>query len=333
MKKPLLKLPISGLMNSDSRAAIDAQEDILNDFNQRFVGLAGEYADNPVANSERRECCFSAFAGSKEEIDLSARYNVAMTPGIRGGVNTWEFMPGEGVTDKNKERVLINLHGMLFNVDSRMDAILESIPIASVGKVKVISVDYRVAPEHFFPAASEDVAAVYRDLLKTYKPENIGLYGCTTPSLAAQSIAWFIKEDLPVPGAIGMLGGGANRLDGDSMHIAEAISGENYFEFFDKHLTGVDGYFKNTGMNNPLIWPLEFDDVASQFPPSLMISATRDPLLSSTVHAHQKLTKLGVSAELHVWDGVEMLFNQLSITVESREAHEVVVKFFDKYLD
>lgn len=332
MKKPLLELPVSEFMSSDSKAAIKSQEVMLKEFNQCFIDLAGEDVDNPVASPDRRECCFSAFNGSKMEIDLRARYDVTMTPGNRGGVNTWEFMPCEGIEEKNKDRVLINLHGMLFNVDSRMDATLESIPIASVGKIKVISIDYRVAPEHFFPAASEDVATVYRDLLKTYKPENIGIYDSTALSLAAQSIAWFIKENLPIPGAIGMFGGGANRLDGDSMHISKAIRGQYYFELFDKYLTGVEGYFKNMDMNDPLVWPLEFNEMASQFPPSLLISATRAPLLSSIVYAHQKLTKLGVLAELHVWEGMELLFHQTPFTLESREAVDIVVQFFDKYL-
>jgi monoterpene epsilon-lactone hydrolase len=71
-------------------------------------------------------------------------------------------------------------------------------PIASIGKIKVISVDYRQAPEYAFPSASEDVATVYRELLKTYKPTNIGIYGCSAGGLlTAETIAWFQKEKLP----------------------------------------------------------------------------------------------------------------------------------------
>jgi len=62
---------------------------------------------------------------------------------------------------------------------------------------------YRQAPEFAFPAATEDIAAVYRELLKTYRPEDIGIFGCSAGgSLTAQSMAWFLKENLPLPGAI-----------------------------------------------------------------------------------------------------------------------------------
>jgi acetyl esterase/lipase len=74
-----------------------------------------------------------------------------------------------------------------------------------VGRIKVVAVDYRLGPENRFPAASEDVTNVYRELLKTYRPENIGIFGCSAGGmLSGQAIPWFLKEHLPLPGAIGV---------------------------------------------------------------------------------------------------------------------------------
>ena len=49
-----------------------------------------------------------------------------------------------------------------------------------------------MAPEYQFPTASEDVAAVYKALLRKYRAQNIGIYGCSAGSLlAAEALAWF----------------------------------------------------------------------------------------------------------------------------------------------
>jgi epsilon-lactone hydrolase len=70
--------------------------------------------------------------------------------------------------------VLVNLHGGGFVGDS--GSMLESIPIASLARTKVVTVLYRLAPEHRFPAAVDDVVAVYRELLKTHRPRKMALY-------------------------------------------------------------------------------------------------------------------------------------------------------------
>jgi len=95
------------------------------------------------------------------------------------GVHVYDYTPKGGVSAKNKQRVLINLHGGGFMGCWPGCAELESIPVSALGQIEVISVDYREGPDYKFPAASEDVASVYQELLKTHKPENIGIYGCS----------------------------------------------------------------------------------------------------------------------------------------------------------
>src|SRR5579862_9705234 len=109
-----------------------------------------------------------------------------------GGVHVYVYTPTAGVSARNKDRVLINLHGGGFSGCWPGCAELESIPVAALGKIEVVSVDYREGPKYKFPAASEDVASVYRALLKEYKPGNIGIYGCSAGGmLTAMSLSWF----------------------------------------------------------------------------------------------------------------------------------------------
>lgn len=114
------------------------------------------------------------------------------------GIYTDIVTPRDGIPEKNRDRVLLNVHGGGFLSGARTAGLVESIPIASIGKFRVITIDYRMGPEYKFPAASEDVASVYKEVLKQYKPENIGLYGCSAGGqLASMSVAWFDRENSP----------------------------------------------------------------------------------------------------------------------------------------
>jgi acetyl esterase/lipase len=252
-------------------------------------------------------------------------------------VYTEVFTPAAGIAPRNAKRVLINVHGGGFDGGSRTLSHLESIPIASVGGIKVISIDYRLGPEYTFPAASEDVAAVYRELLESYDSANIGLYGCSAGgALTAQAIAWFQQERLPLPGAIGMFCMGAPRaldgengewLRGDAGAIATATSDLRYGQ--RKPLS----YYREVDRHTPVASPGDYDEVMARFPPSLLISGVRDFSLSSVVVTHAQLVRLGVKAQLHVWEGMEHGFHvDHPALPESREAYAVIVGFFDTHL-
>jgi len=117
-------------------------------------------------------------------------YPYTSSKAMIGSVPIETFVPAAGVAPENKDRVLIELHGGGFVAGGGgPGGAIESIPIMGVGRIKVVAVDYRLGPENRFPAAGEDVAAVYRELLKTHKPENIGIFGCSAGGmLAGQSI-------------------------------------------------------------------------------------------------------------------------------------------------
>lgn len=135
-----------------------------------------------------------------------ANYPVDVVDTNMAGVHVGIVTPRGGVPAKNKGRVLINVHGGGFIMGRGLKmGLAESVPIASLGGLTVVTIDYRLAPYHQYPAASEDVEKVYRKLLKTYKPEAIGIYGCSAGgALTAQSIAWFQSKGLPRPGAAGV---------------------------------------------------------------------------------------------------------------------------------
>src|SRR5262249_25733851 len=109
-----------------------------------------------------------------------AAYPVSIEKRKIADVHVLVFTPRGGISKQNKDWVLINLHGGGWSIAyADLIELIESIPISSIGKVKVISVDYRQAPQYRHPAAIEDVAAVYQEVIKEYRPQNVGIYGCS----------------------------------------------------------------------------------------------------------------------------------------------------------
>ena len=251
-----------------------------------------------------------------------------------GGVHAFVYTPKNGIAEPNKSRVLIDLHGGGFRECWPGCAELESIPIAALGRIKVVSVDYRQGPKYHHPAASEDVAAVYRELLKTYRPENVGIYGCSAGGmLTGMSVAWFQRHDLPRPGAIGILcagaaGGVGAAFGGDANYTTMPLGEGRVAPPETASGAPASGYFAGTDPNDPLVSPASSAEVLAKFPPTLIVTGTRGFELSNAVYTHTQLVKQGVDADLHVWEGMFHGFFYNPDVPESRDCYDVIIRFF-----
>lgn len=257
-----------------------------------------------------------------------------------GGVHAYEYVPKAGIAEGNRNRVLINLHGGGFSGCWPGCAELESIPVAALGRIRVLSLDYRQGPKYRHPAASEDVAAAYRELLDTYRAQNIGIYGCSAGGmLTGMAVAWFQQHSLPAPGAIGVLCAGlslaSNGFGGDSAYTTAAI-GESRVppppptEAAEQR--AALGYFAGVAVDDPLAAPVSSPEVLAKFPPTLVVTGTRGFELSSAVHTHAQLVKQGVEADLHVWEGLFHGFFYNVDVPESIDCYHVIVDFFAEHL-
>jgi epsilon-lactone hydrolase len=291
----------------------------------------------PVSIEEERKAVTDYFQPALALV--KSMYPIATTHGVIGGVPVDAFTPKEGVLPRNAHRVLIDLHGGGFKVGAGIVSALESIPVASLGRIRVVSVNYRQGPEYRYPAATRDVITVYRELLKTYSARSIGIYGCSAGGLlTAEVVAALVKEELPVPGAIGIFcASAAGWTGGDSGSTALPLSGFALSADVSSppHPQVSNAlYFAAANLEDPLVLPIRSDTLLSKFPPTLFITSTRDAAMSGAVYTHAQLTRLGVEADLHVWEGLGHSFfaNDPGLR-ESREALDVITKFFDKRLN
>jgi monoterpene epsilon-lactone hydrolase len=225
---------------------------------------------------------------------LEKRYAVTIEEQQIGGVPTAVVTPRSPQT--NPARVLVELHGGGFMVGGLTAGEDEAIPIADRGRIKVIALNYRQAPEYKFPAASEDVAAVYRELLKLYTPENIGIFGTSAGGLlTAEAISWFQKENLPRPGAAGVFMSGAGMWDdGDSSYWTAPLDGRTPPTPEDDpghRVVTNSPYFSSADMKDALVAPVWWPAILAKFPPTLLITGTPSFDLSATAFTHRQLPR------------------------------------------
>jgi monoterpene epsilon-lactone hydrolase len=279
--------------------------------------------DPNVTGAQIRACEAEIFPPVVAEMRKS--FPADIVPQMIAGVQTDVVTPVGGVKGGKARKLLINLHGGGWAIGSRFNGQLESVPVASVGGYKVISVDYAMAPEHQFPAATADVIAVYKDALKTYAPSDIGIFGCSAGGqLVGQVVAALAAEHLPGPGAVGMFCAVALHGKGDSATTGTA-SPVGPSPVLKKYLL-------TASPEDPLAYPGNFDKTLRQFPPSLLITSSRDGGMSNVVTMHQRLVQAGVPAELHVFEGLDHAFFYNPYIPETRETAQIVANFFDHNL-
>ena len=235
----------------------------------------------------------------------------------------------EGLPEANKDKVLLNLHGGGFDSDS--GSYTETIPIASYTKIKVVAALYRLAPEHPFPAAVDDAVAVYKELLKTYKPEHIVIYGTSAGAILTAEVAVKIKQlGLPMPAALGIfsgLGDFAHSDDSRALYALRGLTGHLDPPTNDTH---DSPYVAATDPKDPVLSPIYAD--LHGLPPTLFVTSGRDLLLSGTVNLHRAYLNAGVDARLVVFDALTHAFWYDPLLPEAQEANHRMADFFVEHL-
>jgi epsilon-lactone hydrolase len=294
---------------------------------KQMVGKIVSDAAHPETLAQRRAGtdAWQARAGA----EAKAMYPVDLSETTIAGVPVRVVMPLSVPVEK-RDHVLINVHGGGFNSDS--GSLTESIPIANLTQTKVISVLYRLAPEHPFPAGVDDALAVYKELLKTHKAKDMALYGTSAGAILTAEIAVRLKQlGLPLPAALGVFSGlGDFSRDGDSRSLYGLNGFSGHLDVPKQGSVHDAEYVGSTNPRDPVLSPL-FADVHG-FPPTLFITSTRDLLLSGTAILQRHFYESGVESPMVVFEGLPHAFwNNLSLP-ESREAFKVMAEFLDKHV-
>ena len=259
------------------------------------------------------------------------KYHVEIRNKTIDGVNVYYLLPS-GLHKKQFKHLFVYLHGGAYIFGGGVSGLSEGILIAARTQIPVIAIDYRMPPDYPFPAAVKDVVRVYQALLKTHNATSIAMGGSSSGGgLTLATIHQLKSLHITLPGAlfIGTPWADLSKC-GDSLYTNEGI---------DRKIVTYDGfiaaaaklYANGQNLKNPYISPVYGDFTG--FPPTMLITGTRDLFLSLTVRVHRKMKAAGVIADLNVYEGLSHVeYFVIPNSPESKEVYKELQIFLKQYL-
>lgn len=170
---------------------------------------------------------------------------------------------------------------------------------ATLLRAKVWAVDYRMPPDHPFPAGLNDCVTAYKALLRETPAKKIIIGGASAGgNISAAAILKARDEGLPLPAAALLLTPEVDLTEsGDSFSTLLGVDTALTSRLMPANLLYAGGQ----DLSDPYVSPL-FGDFGKGFPPTMLQSGTRDLFLSNTVRMHRALRQADIPAELHIFD-------------------------------
>jgi epsilon-lactone hydrolase len=239
--------------------------------------------------------------------------DVVLTPGNLGGVPVLEI----GIDGVAAEGTLLWFHGGVYVLGSARTSVGLASDVARRARTRVISVDYRLAPEHPYPAALDDALAAYRALLDTTGPDLLAVAGESAGAgLAAALLVSAGEQGLPMPAAGVLFSPYADlTLSGDSMTTKAAADPAFRPDAFKVR---VKDYAGGHDPADPLISPV-FADLQG-LPPLLIQAGSSELLLDDAVRLAARAAAGDVAVTLEVTPGVPHLFQAFAATLDEGNA-------------
>ena len=276
----------------------------------------------------------------KPNVDhMRATFPVDIEETTIDGISVAIITPRGGVPARNRNRLILNGPGGGFRTAVRGNGLLISIPVAAVVGVKVVSILYRQGPEFQFPAASDDLLKVWNHFTRTYKPQNIGMVGCSAGgSLVSQTTAMLITQRKPGPGALGIYCSGLGSASGGDSQFFSTLAVTNVPAAATQAAaaaiasTPTRTYYTGVDMNQPVVNPTLDGALLVKFPPTLFFTATRDFAMSAAAYSHAQLLSHAVESQLLVFDGLYHGFMTNPDFPEAQQGYRIAAAFFDRHL-
>jgi len=217
-----------------------------------------------------------------------------------GSVTVYEITPN-AIPEQNRNRAIMYFHGGSYIMGGGRSAAIMALPLAVAAGCRLYSSDYRMPPDHPYPAALDDGVAAYRWLVDRVKPGNIAVAGISAGGGLAAAVVLKSRDlGLPLPAAALL-----TTPETDLTEAGDTFETNRYVDVVlrepmpEKIALYADGH----DLRDPYLSPV-YGDFAKGFPPTILISGTRDLFLSNTVNLHRALRRAKITADLHVFEAM-----------------------------
>lgn len=233
---------------------------------------------------------------------------------------------------ENDKRIIIYVHGGAHTFFSPESTLVASLPAAHFTRTKLLAVRYPLAWQQPHPASRDRVVSVYKEMLKSYSPQQIAMYGDSAGGGALMSAVLKVRDDgMPTPAVLGLISPWADvSKTGDSYTINQGA--DLILHYAGNLADSAKTYARGQDKKDPSVSPL-YADFKKGFPPSIITSGTRDLFLSLAVRLQRKLLDAGIENQLIVYEGMWHVFQELPDPTipEARTAWIDLANFFNRH--
>ncbi|WP_109618056.1 alpha/beta hydrolase fold domain-containing protein [Sediminitomix flava] len=317
------------IRNYAASTVSESWENIFKNTPNPAAGPTAPAADN-IEGWKQLNAIMSKVAFGREA-DVKEKYQITVEEQKIGGIRVLEITP-KGWKEDGKR--LIYTHGGGYTMFSADNTITSAALAANATGMRVISIDYTVAPNAQWKDITGEVVNVFKGLnAQGFTMENIGIFGDSAGGgLVGGSVLRLRDEGLGMPAVVVLWSPWADITETGDTYMTLKHAESNYV--YKKVLgPSADAYADPKDQKHPYVSPV-YGDFTKGFPPTLIQGGTREIFLSNFIRLYQAIDMAGQNVTLDIYEGMPHVFQIKSTeSTETKVAVEKMAKYIQKYIN